>query len=81
MGVVEAKKPKEAGEVHRARGAGHRLCQRQTAVDHQPEHLPFIYLSTGEVTRHWDMRGPQGAPARVFSFHRPERLAGMAEGG
>jgi type I restriction enzyme R subunit len=36
--------------------------------------LPFVYLSTGEVTGFTDFRDPKPRSRAVFSFHRPETL-------
>jgi type I restriction enzyme R subunit len=36
------------------------------------ESLPFVYESTGEVTRFTDYRDPKPRSRQVFSFHRPE---------
>lgn len=36
--------------------------------------LPFVYLSTGEVTSFADFRAPRPRARLMFSFHRPEML-------
>jgi len=74
VGVIEAKKEDE----------GHRL----TTVEEQStgyataklkylnnERLPFVYESTGALTRFTDYRDPKPRGRRVFSFHRPETMA------
>ncbi|WP_417588805.1 DEAD/DEAH box helicase family protein [Owenweeksia hongkongensis] len=74
VGIVEAKREEE----------GHRL----TAVEDQSgdyakaklkylnnDPLPFIYESTGVLTRFTDCRDPKPRGRRVFSFHRPETMA------
>ena len=46
--------------------------------DELPAHirpLPFMYLSTGAVTRFTNLLDPEPRSRRVFSFHRPETLA------
>ena len=71
VGIIEAKKDEE----------GHRL----TVVEEQSsgyatsklkylnnDPLPFVYESTGKVTRFTDMRDPKPRSRPVFSFHRPE---------
>jgi type I restriction enzyme R subunit len=73
VGVIEAKKAEE----------GHRL----TLVEEQSEDyaksklkylkndpLPFVYESTGELTRFRDDRDPKPRSRPVFTFHRPETL-------
>ena len=41
-----------------------------------PGSLPFLYESTGVETYFRDERDPEPRSRRVFSFHRPETLAG-----
>ena len=38
------------------------------------EKLPFVYESTGEVTKFTDYRDPKPRSRPVFTFHRPETL-------
>jgi type I restriction enzyme R subunit len=74
VGIIEAKREEE----------GHRL----TVVEDQSKNyaiaklkylnndpLPFVYESTGVVTRFRDFRDPKPRGRRVFSFHRPETMA------
>lgn len=71
VGVIEAKREEE----------GHRL----TSVEEQSKEyaksrlkylnndpLPFVYESTGDVTRFTDFRDPKPRSRPVFTFHRPE---------
>lgn len=71
VGIIEAKKDEE----------GHRL----TVVEEQSsgyatsklkylsnDPLPFVYESTGELTRFTDFRDPKPRSKPVFSFYRPE---------
>lgn len=71
VGVIEAKREEE----------GHRL----TTVEEQSKEyatsklkylnndpLPFVYESTGDVTRFTDFRDPKPRSRPVFTFHRPE---------
>jgi type I restriction enzyme R subunit len=73
-GVIEAKRQEE----------GHRL----TVVEEQSsgyanaklkylnnEPLPFVYESTGIITRFRDFRDPKPRGRNVFSFHQPSTLA------
>ncbi|WNB76414.1 type I restriction endonuclease subunit R [Methylomonas koyamae] len=74
VGVIEAK----------AESQGHKLTtvEEQTAEyaaaklkwvsNSQP--LPFLYESTGAITRFTDARDPKPRSREVFSFHRPETL-------
>lgn len=74
VGIIEAKREEE----------GHRL----TAVEEQSKDyanaklkylkndpLPFVYESTGIVTRYTDFRDPKPRGRNVFSFHKPTTIA------
>lgn len=74
VGIIEAKKEEE----------GHHLTvvEEQSAeyaasklkyLNNDP--LPFVYESTGLVTRFTDSRDPKPRSRPVFTFHRPETLA------
>ncbi|ATU08062.1 type I restriction endonuclease subunit R [Methanohalophilus portucalensis] len=71
VGVIEAKREEE----------GHHLTvvEEQSAeyatsklkyLNNEP--LPFVYESTGKVTRYTDYRDPKPRSRPAFSFHRPE---------
>jgi len=71
ISVIEAKREEE----------GHRLTiveeQSTEYADSKLKYLnnkplPFIYESTGRVTRFTDRRDPKPRSRPVFSFHRPE---------
>ncbi|HRH71379.1 MAG TPA: type I restriction-modification enzyme R subunit C-terminal domain-containing protein [Flavobacteriales bacterium] len=74
VGVVEAKKPEEAEKftVHEAQAEGYATAKLRWTIGQHT--LPFCYLSTGEITKHWDLRDPKPRAREVFSFHRPETL-------
>lgn len=74
VGIIEAKREDE----------GHRL----TVVEEQSgdyakaklkylnnDPLPFVYESTGTISRFTDYRDPKPRGRNVFSFHRPEEMA------
>lgn len=73
VGIIEAKREEE----------GHKLTfHEDQAEDYATaklkylnnEKLPFVYLSTGEVTTITDFRDPKPRGRNVFTFHRPETL-------
>ncbi len=74
VGVIEAKREEEAQNIT--------MVERQTEAysvsklkwvnDHAP--LPFLYESTGIITRFTDGRDPNPRSREVFNFHRPETL-------
>jgi len=74
VGVVEAKKPEEAEKftMHEEQAEGYATAKLRWTIGKST--LPFCYLSTGEITRHWDLRDPKPRAREVFSFHRPETL-------
>src|SRR5690606_10351876 len=74
VGVIEAKREEEGGTM-----ASHEQQAEQYSKSRlkyiQNEPLPFVYLSTGEITRFTDARDPKHRFREVFTFHRPETLA------
>ena len=75
VGVIEAK-PEEWGhkittvEEQSAGYAGAKLKWVKNK-----ERLPFVYESTGVITRFTDGRDPKPRSREVFTFHRPETMA------
>ena len=74
VGVIEAKREDEAHKfsVHETQVEDYSRAKLKY-IDHQP--LPFLYLSTGTVTRFVDMRDPKPRYREVFTFHRPETMS------
>lgn len=74
VGVIEAKKETE----------GHRLTIHETQAEYYAESklkwfsenqpLPFVYESTGILTRYTDTRDPKPRARPIFSFHHPKTL-------
>ena len=71
VGIIEAKRKEE----------GHRLTTHEKQAEDYAESklkyldnkpLPFVYESTGELTRFTDKRDPKPRARPVFTFHRPE---------
>jgi type I restriction enzyme R subunit len=74
VGVIEAKREEE----------GHRLTVHEDQSKEYSEaklkylnneKLPFVYESTGQVTRFTDFRDPKPRSRPVFAFHRPETFS------
>lgn len=72
-GVIEAKREEE----------GHRMSVHESQVEEyanaklkhlKNEPLPFVYISTGEITRFTDFTDPKPRAREVFCFHKPETL-------
>ena len=76
VGVIEAK-PEDWGQkitTVEEQSAGYAAAKLKWLNNKEP--LPFIYESTGVVTRFTDTRDPKPRSREVFNFHRPETLAG-----
>ncbi len=73
-GIIEAKREEE----------GHRLTVvEEQSKDYanaklkylQNDPLPFVYESTGIITRFTDFRDPKPRGRNIFNFHKPETIA------
>jgi type I restriction enzyme R subunit len=74
VGVIEAK-PKDWGHKITAvedQSAGYAGAKLKWVANREP--LPFIYESTGVITRFTDQRDPKPRSREVFTFHRPETM-------
>lgn len=72
-GVIEAKREEEGHRMSVHEGQGEEYANAK--LKHlKNEPLPFVYISTGEVTRFTDFTDPKPRAREVFSFHRPETL-------
>lgn len=72
-GVIEAKREEEGHRMTLHEGQGEDYANAK--LKHlKNEPLPFVYISTGEVTRFTDFTDPKPRAREVFSFHRPETL-------
>ena len=74
VGILEAKREEEGVKfsIHEGQVSEYAKAKLKL-IDNQP--LPFLYLSTGAVTRFTDTRDPNPRFREIFSFHRPETLA------
>ena len=72
VGIIEAKREEEG--VHLISTVEEQSVQYANAklrlLNNDP--LPFVYESTGEITRFTDYRDPKPRSRNVFTFHRPE---------
>ncbi len=73
VGLIEAKRPEEGVRltVHEEQSTEYAAAKLKH-LDNAP--LPFVYESTGELTRFTDYRDPKPRSRPVFTFHRPETL-------
>ena len=78
VGVIEAKREEEG---HRLTVAEDQSAEYANAklkyLDNDP--LPFVFESTGTITRFRDTRDPKPRGRTVYSFFRPETLAKYLE--
>ena len=72
-GVIEAKREEEGHKlnVHEDQTEGYATAKLKH-LNNEP--LPFVYISTGEITRFTDFTDPKPRAREVFCFHRPETL-------
>lgn len=74
VGVIEAKKETEGHRISvvEEQSADYAKAKLKWCAD--DTFIPFIYESTGILTRFRDERDPKPRSREVFSFHRPETL-------
>jgi len=72
-GVIEAKKEDEGHKlnVHEGQSEGYAAAKLKHLKN---DPLPFVYISTGEITRFTDFTDPKPRARELFSFHTPECL-------
>jgi len=74
VGVIEAKREEEGQRLtaHETQTEGYAAAKLKWVNNKEP--LPFLYESTGIITRFTDGRDPKPRSREVFWFHRPETL-------
>ena len=71
VGVIEAKREEEGVRLTTVEDQSREYATAKLRLlNNDP--LPFVYESTGEVTRFTDYRDPKPRSRNVFTFHRPE---------
>ncbi len=75
VGIIEAKREEEGLKmtVHEDQAEDYAAAKLKYLHN---ERLPFVYISTGEVTSFTDFRDTKPRARTVFTFHRPETLRG-----
>ncbi|MFA6411826.1 MAG: type I restriction-modification enzyme R subunit C-terminal domain-containing protein [Syntrophales bacterium] len=71
VGVIEAKKEEEGVRLTVVEGQSAEYAASKLKHLHN-DPLPFVYESTGSLTRFTDYRDPKPRSRPVFRFHRPE---------
>jgi type I restriction enzyme R subunit len=71
IGIIEAKRKEEGVRLTTVEEQSSQYANAKLRLlNNDP--LPFVYESTGEVTRFTDYRDPKPRSRNVFTFHRPE---------
>lgn len=71
FGIIEAKREEEGVRLSTVEEQSTQYATAKLRLlNNDP--LPFVYESTGEVTRFTDYRDPKPRARNVFTFHRPE---------
>jgi type I restriction enzyme R subunit len=71
VGIIEAKREEEGVRLSTVEDQSVKYANAKLRLlNNDP--LPFVYESTGEVTRFTDYRDPKPRSRQVFTFHRPE---------
>src|SRR5664279_1930421 len=75
VGIIEAKKDEEGHRLNVVEDQSARYATSKLKyLNNDP--LPFVYESTGKLTRFTDQRDPKPRSIPVFSFYRPETFEG-----
>jgi type I restriction enzyme R subunit len=74
IGIIEAKREEEGVRLTSVEEQSSQYANAKLRLN--SDSLPFVYKSTGEITRFTDYRDPKPRSRNVFSFHdRPETFA------
>ncbi|MBL3618250.1 MAG: DEAD/DEAH box helicase family protein [gamma proteobacterium endosymbiont of Lamellibrachia anaximandri] len=81
VGVIEAKRKSKGENITTVEDQteGYASAKLKWVSNNEP--LPFLYESTGVITRFTDGRDPKPRSREVFTFHRPETLKERLEQG
>lgn len=74
VGVIEAKKEEEGHRLITAEDQSSSYAKAKLKYNLNKEPLPFVYESTGTLTRFTDYRDPKPRSRPVFHFHQPSTL-------
>ncbi|NCA79513.1 MAG: DEAD/DEAH box helicase [Sphingobacteriia bacterium] len=80
VGIIEAKKEDEGHKLTVAEDQASEYAKAKLKyLDNDP--LPFVFESTGTITRFRDTRDPKPRGRNIFWFYRPETLADWLQKG
>jgi len=75
VGVIEAKPEDMGHKITTVEDQAEGYASAKLKWVQNNERLPFVYESTGVITRFTDGRDPKPRSREVFTFHRPETMA------
>jgi len=81
VGVIEAKRKSKAENITTVEEQTEDYASATLKWVNNSESLPFLYESTGVITRFTDGRDPRPRSRELFTFHRPETLKEWLEQG
>ena len=74
VGVIEAKREEEGQNITTVEEQSGDYAKAKLKWVNNSEALPFVYESTGIITRFTNGQDPKPRSREVFNFHRPETL-------
>lgn len=74
-GIIEAKREEEGERLTTVEDQARDYAEATLKYKLNREPLPFVYESTGALTRFTDYRDPKPRSRPLFHFHKPETLA------
>jgi len=74
VGIIEAKRKNEAQNITTVEAQSGDYAKAKLKWVNNSEPLPFVYESTGVITRFTNGKDPKPRSREVFTFHRPETL-------
>lgn len=74
LGILEAKNEDEAYRLNTHESQAVDYSQSKLKYFKDKQALPFVYLSTGSITKFMNIDDPKPRFREIFSFHRPETL-------
>ncbi len=74
LAIIEAKKESEGHRLTVVEEQSQNYAQADLKYFKSTEGIPFVYESTGTVTRFTDYRDPKSRSRNIFWFHQPETL-------
>ncbi len=78
VGIIEAKREEEGVRLTTVEEQSKQYADAKLRLLNNTS-LPFVYESTGLITRFTDYRDPKPRSRNIFSFHRPETFLNWAK--